>query len=83
MAFGKINTLVVFHSNRSDIFKVGQLVGATEKARQIAEIKDIGAEFESSIFTGYDLFDENGNAIARFKNGTYATWFDEPEKGEK
>lgn len=77
--FGKINTLFVYHAEGVDIFKVGQKVSESNDAREIAEIKDIGAEFENSIFCGYDLIDKDGNAIARFENGRYATWFDNPK----
>lgn len=81
--FGKINTLFVYHAGGVDIFKVGQTVSESDDAREIAEIKDIGLEFESSIFSGYDLVDKEGNAIARFENGTYATWHDRPEASAK
>ena len=80
--FGKINTLFVYHTGGVDVFKVGQKVSESDDVREIGEIKDIGMEFEDSIFNGYDLVDKDGDAIARFEGGVYATWFDEPKKVE-
>ena len=80
MAFGKINTLFVYSANDAEIFKVGQKVGESEEAREIVEIRDISIQLQ--ITSGYGLFDKNGDAIALFQNGTYATWFDVPKKAE-
>lgn len=82
MAFGKINTLLVYGPKDVGIFRVGQRVAELGEAREIAEIRDIGMEFPDSITLGYGLFDKNGDAIALFQNGTYATWFDVPKKAE-
>lgn len=79
MAYGKINTLIVYRSNDAEIFKVGQKVGESSELREIAEIKDNGLQFEDITCTMYDLIDKNGDIIARFENGIYATWFDRPE----
>jgi len=77
MAFGKINTLIVYGPNRVESFGVGNKL----KEHTIFEIKDIGIEYEDSIFSGYDLIDENGNTLARFESGVYATYFDDPKGG--
>ncbi|MDU2064396.1 MAG: hypothetical protein E6713_06090 [Sporomusaceae bacterium] len=72
MAYGKINTLCVYASDRMDVYAIGGKIAESGEPREIAEIKD--------IVVGYDLLDKNGNLIARFENGTYSTWFDEPVK---
>jgi hypothetical protein len=79
MSFGKINTLLVYGRYEVDTFRVGQKI----KEHTIAEIKDVGMEFEDSIFSGYDLINENGNTLARFENGSYATYFDDPKEATK
>lgn len=72
--FGKITRLEVHGHNGIGVYKVGEREYFSK--RIIAEIKDVSIEFESSLHAMYDILDENGNAIARFENGTYATWFD-------
>ena len=79
MSFGKINTLFVYGPHNVDLFSIGQKI----REHTIYEIKDIGKEFPDSITSGYDLIDENGNTLARFENGVYATYFDDPKSSDK
>jgi len=87
MAYGKIDCLTVYYgySGKADNYRVGQPIMSRDVdgniiTRYIETIKDAGNEFDSGIFTCYQLFDKNENLIAQFENGTYATWFDDAEK---
>lgn len=79
--YGKIQRLEIYGKNGVAVYEVGEREYFSK--RLITEIRDIGCESETgNIFTGYDVLDENGKCIARFENGTYATYFSEPGEGQ-
>jgi len=72
-----ITRLEVFNTNGVYVYEVGDIECVSN--RVIAEIKDLCKEFDGHMYVGYELVDKDGYMLARFENGTYATWFDKPD----
>jgi hypothetical protein len=81
MAVGKINQISVYTAEGVETYSLGQPVPELNKNDGVV-MRNIGFIEKEGNSNSYQLLDKSRNMMARFENGTYATWFDDVEKGE-